>query len=269
MILNPYKFLGHTGWQGTGHCSVILDNGQFYIIHQGRPVADKYMMVCHVRKINWINGWPVVSPERYGGTPFEDPPPVDSLMTTRWEHMILEYSSSFALDVPTLIELKSDGTISGDTANRWSYSNGQLSLRWNNNQVIDTCKVWYEWDWEKRKVGMIYSGHRNTNICVWGKSTTQALPSTIDDNYIGNTGSTVEVYPNPARNGFFHIALKNITDNELVVNILNSNSTLLRSVRVNNSGNIRFAADGLNGLYLIQVITKMKVYTKRIVALYP
>ena len=269
MILNPYKFLDHSGWQGTGHCSVISDNGQFYIINQGRPVVDKYMMDCHVRKIEWINGWPIASPERYGGTPYEGPPPVDSILSSRWEHMVLVYSSSFSLDAPTLIELRSDGTISGDTNTQWSYSDGQLSLHWNNNQTVDTCKVWYEWDWEKRKVCMVYSGIRNTNYCIWGKSTIKALPSSLNDKYTGNSASDIDVYPNPARNGFFYIDVKVIKDKNLTIRMLDSNGDVIRTLQVGNTGIIRLTTNGLNGLYFIQVISSAGVYTRKIVAICP
>ena len=67
MILAPYQFAGHGGWQGTSHCSVFKDNnGQYYIANQARPSVDKYFMDLHLRKIFWTgDGWPAVSPERY------------------------------------------------------------------------------------------------------------------------------------------------------------------------------------------------------------
>ncbi len=67
MILAPYQFNDHGGWQGTAHCTVFDDgNGQYYMAHQGRPGVNSYFMDLHVRKMFWTSdGWPVVSPERY------------------------------------------------------------------------------------------------------------------------------------------------------------------------------------------------------------
>ncbi|HEY6900983.1 MAG TPA: arabinan endo-1,5-alpha-L-arabinosidase, partial [Puia sp.] len=69
MIIAPYQFSGHGGWQGTAHCAVFDDgHGQYFIAHQGRPGVDKYFMDLHVRKLFWTeDGWPVASPERYAG----------------------------------------------------------------------------------------------------------------------------------------------------------------------------------------------------------
>ncbi|MBN1414235.1 MAG: family 43 glycosylhydrolase [Bacteroidales bacterium] len=264
MILNPYKFMDHRGWQGTGHCSVIQDNDQFYIINQGRPVADIYMMVCHVRKMNWIDGWPVVSPERYGGNPAEYAPPLDSVMT-RWEHMVLGYSLSFGLDVSTLIDLRPDGTISNDAASTWSYADGQLSLRWNNGQYNDTCKVWYEWDWENKRVCMVYSGISNNHVCIWGKSSVKPMPSGMDDHYANGDVMRIELYPNPAKEGFVWLEIPDLPEKKLGIRILDMNGRIIRSYRIEQPGKMPLNTCGLKGLHFIQVISKKAVITKKII----
>ena len=175
MILHPYKFTGHTGWQGTGHCGIIYDSsGQFYLVHQGRPYADKFMMVMHVRRIEWVKGWPVLSPERFGGIPMVDAPE-SSNIPGKWEHMILAYKNSgFEMSSPLFtMQLDENGTINADPLNNWKYNenDGMLYLSWNNGQYNDTVKVWYEWDWENKRVCMVYSGFGHANKCIWGKST--------------------------------------------------------------------------------------------------
>src|SRR3989304_1061126 len=35
MVLSPYRFNNHPGWQGTAHCGVYNDNGSYYMFNQG------------------------------------------------------------------------------------------------------------------------------------------------------------------------------------------------------------------------------------------
>lgn len=88
MILAPYQFAGHGGWQGTAHCAVFENQGQYYMAHQGRPGVNKYFMVMHVRKIYWTpEGWPVVSPQRFAGTEQASVGPQD--LAGAWEQITL------------------------------------------------------------------------------------------------------------------------------------------------------------------------------------
>ncbi|MEI9808668.1 MAG: hypothetical protein WDO16_12860 [Bacteroidota bacterium] len=94
MIIAPYKFTGHSGWQGVAHSTTFSDgNGQYFIAHQGRPGIDKYYMNLHVRKLFWTaDGWPVASPERYAWEK-------DSLISQpdvvgEWEQIVLGYKCS-------------------------------------------------------------------------------------------------------------------------------------------------------------------------------
>ena len=126
MILAPYKFLNHGGWQGTSHPAVFQDGGQYYMGHQGRPGVDKYYMVLHVRKMFWTDdGWPVVSPQRYAGAN-QTPISVKEL-DGAWERIQFNYSvvPGFASqqilpDFQEALELTlhSDGTFNGDLNNQ-------------------------------------------------------------------------------------------------------------------------------------------------------
>ncbi len=71
ILTAPYNFKDHAGWVGTGHCGVFSDKeGKFYMAHQGRLASNPGMMDLHVRQVFFTpGGWPVVSPERYAGTP--------------------------------------------------------------------------------------------------------------------------------------------------------------------------------------------------------
>ena len=145
MIIAPYKFSGHSGWQGVSHCTIFDDGaGQYYIAHQGRPGVDKYYMDLHIRKLFWTpDGWPVASPERYA-----------------WEKDSVISQGD--------LTIAADGTLSGNTANTWTYSAPWLQLKWSNGT---TEKVFVQKgrDWENRKNTIIFTGLNNAGIAVWGK----------------------------------------------------------------------------------------------------
>jgi len=177
MILAPYQFQGHGGWQGTAHCSVFQDGGQYYMAHQGRPSVDKYFMDLHVRKIFWTtDGWPVVSPERYANTPQKDIASTD--LAGDWELITLGYrvvpgfkaeQVSPDLQVATSITLNSDGRINSDAASTWTYTAPWLQLKWSNG-ATDKVYVSWERDWENKKTAvLVFTGLDNTGVAVWGK----------------------------------------------------------------------------------------------------
>ena len=92
MILAPYRFNGHSGWQGVSHPAVFKGDGdQYYMAHQGRPGEDRFYMVLHIRKIHWTeDGWPIVSPERYANVPQTAITNTD--LVGDYEQIILGYS---------------------------------------------------------------------------------------------------------------------------------------------------------------------------------
>ncbi|WP_207532909.1 arabinan endo-1,5-alpha-L-arabinosidase [Desertivirga arenae] len=180
MILAPYKFNGHGGWQGTAHCAVFKDdNNQYYMAHQGRPGADPAAMVLHVRKMFWLNnGWPAVSPERYANVA-QTPITRDSLVG-KYEKILLLYSvvpgfgneqtspqmnATFAVD-----DLRADGTIGGDATTSWSYEAPYLITRFANGLFVDRVYVSRERDWENKKAStIVYTGMNGGGLGIWGK----------------------------------------------------------------------------------------------------
>ena len=177
MIVAPYQFNGHGGWQGTAHCTVFDDgNGQYYMAHQGRPGVNSYFMDLHVRKLFWTtDGWPVVSPERYA---WEGNATVakDSLTGT-WEKIVLGYQVvpgygaeqvSPDFQVATTLTLAADGTLNGDAASKWTYNAPWLEMKWSNGGD-DKVFVQNGRDWENKKSTVIFTGLNNTGTTVWGK----------------------------------------------------------------------------------------------------
>ncbi|MBO9203797.1 MULTISPECIES: family 43 glycosylhydrolase [Niastella] len=178
MILAPYQFQGHGGWQGVSHCSVFEKDGQYFMAHQGRPSIDKFFMDLHIRKVFWTpDGWPVVSPERYANVVQSAIASTD--LTGDWEQIVLGYKvvPGYAaeqvnadLQIATTITLNTDGKINGNAANSWSYFAPWLELKWNNGAYIDKVYVSRERDWENKKNStLVFTGLNNLGIAVWGK----------------------------------------------------------------------------------------------------
>lgn len=176
MILAPYQFSGHSGWQGVAHCSVFETAGQYFIAHQGRPGVDKYFMDLHVRKIFWTpDGWPVVSPERYA---LEDNTTVAQTdLIGSWEQIVLGYrvvpgydkeQTSPDFQTSTPLTINADGTINTDAASQWTYTAPYLKLRYSNG-FTDQVFVQKGRDWENKKATLIFSGLNNAGTAVWGK----------------------------------------------------------------------------------------------------
>jgi arabinan endo-1,5-alpha-L-arabinosidase len=177
MIIAPYQFNGHGGWQGTAHCTVFDDgNNHFYIAHQGRPGVNKFFMDLHVRKLFWTaDGWPVASPERYAWE--GDSTVAASALTGDWEQIDLGYqvvpgyqaeqiSPDFQFSVT--LSVAADGTFNGSNTNKWTYSAPWLSLVWANGRT-DKLFVQPGRDWENKKTTVIFTGLNNSGTAVWGK----------------------------------------------------------------------------------------------------
>lgn len=178
MILAPYQFDGHSGWQGVSHPAVFSDDkGQYFMAHQGRPGENSFFMVLHVRKIHWTqDGWPVVSPERYADVD-QDEITNDDLVGN-YEQIIFGYNvvpgyaeEQTSPDFQTSIglELNADGSINGDESNQWSYDAPWLSLEFSNGF---TDKLYVEWgrDWENSvDKAILFTGLNNDGTAIWAK----------------------------------------------------------------------------------------------------
>lgn len=175
MIQSPYRFNNHPGWQGTAHCGVYNDNGTYYMFNQGRPTIEDFEMILHVRKIFWMDDWPIVSPERYAGVP-QCSINADSLIG-EWEHMPLIYKTSLSSPHSTSqsLEMYANGTFNNNTANTWTFNNDTLILNWNNNQYIDKLIVFWGWDWENSCRTLLYTGMNTDGLCIWGKKINQNM----------------------------------------------------------------------------------------------
>lgn len=178
MILAPYKFNGHSGWQGVAHCAVFKDgNSQYYMAHQGRPGENSFYMDLHVRKMFWTeDGWPIVSPERYAGVAQSAITSAD--LTGNYEQIVLGYNvvpgyadEQTSPDFQTSVSLVLDaaGTINGNANNHWTYSAPWLTLNWGTTWT-DKLYVERGRDWENKvESTILLSGLNNSGTAIWGK----------------------------------------------------------------------------------------------------
>ena len=178
MILAPYQFNGHSGWQGVSHCSVFQnpDNGQYFMAHQGRPGNQSAYMILHVRKIQWTeDGWPVVSPERYA---YEENKNVEETqLIGDWERIVFGYSvvpgydkEQSSPDFQKSVDLKinANKTLNNDLASTWSYTAPWLTLKWSDGKT-EKVNVQAGRDWENKKDSFVFTGLNNKGVSVWGK----------------------------------------------------------------------------------------------------
>ncbi|GAB3659370.1 arabinan endo-1,5-alpha-L-arabinosidase [Echinicola sediminis] len=177
MIVAPYQFQGHGGWQGTGHNAVFRGGENYFIAHQGRPSTDRFFMIMHVRKLYWTEeGWPVASPQRYAAIEQKGVAKEDLVGT--WEQIVLGYrvvpgfaeeQSSPDHQVSYYLNLNQDGSIDGNPENEWSYDGSWMTLNYGKGIFIDKVRVFQGYDWENHRETLLYSGLNNEGTAIWGK----------------------------------------------------------------------------------------------------
>ncbi|NKF24210.1 arabinan endo-1,5-alpha-L-arabinosidase [Solimonas marina] len=182
MIIAPYQFTDHGGWQGVAHNSTFSDgDGNWFIAHQGRPSVAPAYMVLHVRKLHWTeDGWPIASPERYAGVA-QTTISADELAGTYDEIVLSRQLSEIVpgyeaeqtdpeLNVAFTTTLDAAGTINGDVDNTWSYDPPWLELHWYGGEYVDKLYVERGRDWEHYIPSTILlTGMNAGGLAIWGK----------------------------------------------------------------------------------------------------
>lgn len=173
MITARYRFKGHAGWQGVGHCGLLKDGDDYFFVSQGRLSSNIYLMVLHVRRMVWTpDGWPVVSPNRYAGVPQTEVTTDD--IVGKWEHIDLDEITTVNQSIE--IELLSDGSVSGIENSSWDYEDGLLTLSLNNREIIYRARVFNEWDWVNKYRTLVYTGLTSNGQAGWGKKMSEFIP---------------------------------------------------------------------------------------------
>lgn len=167
LLTAPYQFDNHSGWQGVSHVGVFTKGDQYFMMHQGRPGFDPSLMVMHLRKLTWTSdGWPVASPQRYGGVEQQEIT-ADSVVTGEWEQISLEsVQSPAAKNHSKIVEYLSDGKIAGESAT-WKLQDKTLIIS-ENGETIEFY-LSHGYDWENRNPTIVYTGLNSEGKSVWGK----------------------------------------------------------------------------------------------------
>ncbi len=177
MILAPYQFDGHSGWQGVSHPGVFEKDGDFYIGHQGRPGVNPFYMVMHTRQIFWTeDGWPLVSCQRFATE--EETPVEEAEIAGEYERIFFDYevvpgfaetqvSPNFRFS--ERISLNADGTISGSKMGNWTYSAPWLNVSYDDG-TTEKLRIERGRDWENEVAStVLFTGLNDQQIAVWGK----------------------------------------------------------------------------------------------------
>jgi arabinan endo-1,5-alpha-L-arabinosidase len=176
MIVAPYKFNSHSGWQGVSHCTVFEDNGQYYVAHQGRPGENFYYMDLHVRQLFWTeDGWPVASPERYAG--HEQSILTENDLVGIWELIDFEYTvvpgfadeqTSPDFQTSQSLLINADGTLNASASDTWSYDDPWMTLTIDG--ISTDVHVSIGRDWENNiDSTLVFTGNNPDGMPLWGK----------------------------------------------------------------------------------------------------
>jgi arabinan endo-1,5-alpha-L-arabinosidase len=185
ILTAPYQFDNHPGWAGTAHCGIIRDNGKYFMFHQGRLSPQNTMMVLHVREVFFTSdGWPVVSPERYSGTPSRKFTKDD--LAGEWEVICLieplherqleagqilwgeeelvdeEWNRSFH------IILAEDGDIESRGSWQFKPDKQTLSILLDGDEIKELI-IFAGQDWENERETILFTGLDKNGRSVWGK----------------------------------------------------------------------------------------------------
>lgn len=186
ILTAPYRFENHIGWGGTAHCGVVADGtGRYFMAHQGRLAPTYQMLDLHVREIFFTpDGWPVVSPERYAGTPSRKF--FDKDMPGDWEIVRIYEPANQRMaeaDIPKWEEgdpLRGDCNVSsgiklladGNTDAGWKWrfdSDKQLLSLENGEETISDIIVHQGHDWEREQRTILATGLDKQGRSVWLK----------------------------------------------------------------------------------------------------
>jgi arabinan endo-1,5-alpha-L-arabinosidase len=178
MIIAPYAFGGHSGWQGVSHPSVFKgEDDTFFLAHQGRPANSAAFMVLHVRELFWTeDGWPIASPQRYANVP--QPAIQASDLFGDWERIAFSYrivpgyadeQTNADLQLATPLKLGEDFTLDDTPGSTWAFDAPWLTLSWADG-TIEKVHVSHERDWEKGLAStLVFTGFDADGGTVWGK----------------------------------------------------------------------------------------------------
>ena len=182
ILTAPYKFDGHQGWAGTGHCGIIASDGdRFFMAHQSRLCPRNEMMDLHVREVFFTSdGWPVVSPERYTGSEQRSFTAAD--ISGDWEMLLIkEPPLERGLEAGQVLwgegGLQANECATSETKQldlsakdvSWSFNEAEQLLTLKEGDEETELIVFAGHDWERETETILVTGLDSKGHSVWGK----------------------------------------------------------------------------------------------------
>ncbi len=173
MIMCGYRFDGSRGWMAPGHNSVLCDGGKWYLVCHIRPydVYGRVMSTMSVRRLFFVDGWPVVSPEEYAGEE-EQPIPHDKIAGRyEWITLTPTVPQSVIGSAPATLTVSGTMHISSFTRCKWRLSDGnRLYIDMLGGHTVSGVVV-PAWDSENSRPTLVFTGIRSDGVAVWAKRT--------------------------------------------------------------------------------------------------
>lgn len=168
------------GFRGPGHGAPLQDGSNFYFIHHIRDGAecnkteqnghDSYNMhYMMVRKMYFVEDWPVLSPERYAGE--SDQNISTAAVAGKWE-LISFASIDNSQETSVQAVLNADGTLTlNGQSGSWSYDSSRslLTAKLPDKTTLK-AKVTTCWDLENSRAAICFTGLSSAGTAWWGKA---------------------------------------------------------------------------------------------------
>ncbi|MBB3108761.1 arabinan endo-1,5-alpha-L-arabinosidase [Paenibacillus phyllosphaerae] len=171
-LMGGYRFRGEAGVLAPGHNSILREGSRYYIVHHERSEQSPKHFAMQVREIHWtLEGWPVVSPERYSGVYRRSVR--SSELPGAWEFLV-HLRQSDGLAASEMIRLLPGGSLANGHG-RYEWRDTELTVRWNKvyelsgEPIIVKGAVFRGYDWSQRCETLLFSGLDQRGTAVWGK----------------------------------------------------------------------------------------------------
>jgi len=183
---NPNSLWSWGGFRAPGGGVPFSSGGQYFFAHHIRDGAsinhtesggqsNYFMHYLMIRKMYFVNGWPVLSPEPYAGE--IDETIQSNYLPGQWEAILFaddnnDPKMSQTLDLGTLTP-NGKGTLKlADKKGSWSYQSKTniLTLQIQSPEPVTIrAKVSTCWDLENSRATICFTGLTSTGTAVWGK----------------------------------------------------------------------------------------------------
>jgi arabinan endo-1,5-alpha-L-arabinosidase len=167
MIGDPGEGIG-TGYVSPGHNSAYYDadTGKHYLFFHTRfpQRGEAHEVRVHQMFMNQ-DGWPVVAPYRYGGETATKINRLDVVGDYQFINHGKEISAQIKNSV--FVQLKKDGTISGDVSGTWEKQAHNRALLMIEEKVYSGIFL-RQWDTTSQSYVMTFSALSEQGVAIWG-----------------------------------------------------------------------------------------------------